>query len=169
MTTHLALVGPTASGKSALALHIARAFGDIEIVSMDSMQVYRGPRHRDRKAIGEELQAVPHHLVDIAEPDDDWSVAAFQAAARAAVADIEARGKRALLVGGTGLYVQAVVDDLRFPGEDLALRAELEANTAEPGGVAARMPSSSAPIRSRPRGSIRTTPGGSCGRSRSSG
>jgi tRNA dimethylallyltransferase len=137
LTTHLALVGPTASGKSALALHIARAFGDIEIVSMDSMQVYRGLDIGTAKPSPDERHSVRHHLVDVAEPDDDWSVAASQAAARTAVADIEARGKRALLVGGTGLYVQAVVDDLRFPGEDLDLRAALEAKTAEPGGVAA--------------------------------
>ncbi len=90
-----------------------------------------------------------------------------QAAARAAVAGIEARGKRALLVGGTGLYVQAVVDDLRFPGEDPDLRAELEAWTAEPGGVAAAYDELR---RARPRrrreGSTRTTPAASCGRSR---
>ena len=80
---------------------------------------------------------MPHHLIDVADPSEQWSVARFQAAARDAVAAIEARGRRALLVGGTGLYVQAVVDDLRFPGEDLELRAELEAWTSEPGGVAA--------------------------------
>ncbi|HEY7137385.1 MAG TPA: tRNA (adenosine(37)-N6)-dimethylallyltransferase MiaA [Acidimicrobiia bacterium] len=135
--THLALVGPTASGKSALALALARAFGDVEIVSVDSMQVYRGMDVGTAKPSPEERAAVAHHLIDIADPWEDWSVARFQAAARAAVADVEARGRRALLVGGTGLYVQAVVDDLSFPGEDLALRAELEAWTAEPGGVAA--------------------------------
>jgi tRNA dimethylallyltransferase len=76
-------------------------------------------------------------MIDCVPPDADWSVAMFQVEARAAVHEIESRGRRALLVGGTGLYVQAVVDDLRIPGEDLALRAELEAWTAEPGGVAA--------------------------------
>jgi tRNA dimethylallyltransferase len=79
---------------------------------------------------------VAHHLLDVAEPSEDWSVARFQGAARAAVADIEARGKRALLVGGTGLYVRAVVDDLRFPGEDLEVRARLEAEAEPPGGLA---------------------------------
>jgi tRNA dimethylallyltransferase len=134
--THLALIGPTASGKSALALSAARALGDVEIVSIDSMQVYRGMDVGTAKPSATERADVPHHMLDVADPWDDWSVARFQAAARAAVADIEARGRRALLVGGTGLYVQAVVDDLTFPGEDLALRAELEARTAEPGGVA---------------------------------
>jgi tRNA dimethylallyltransferase len=134
---HLALVGPTASGKSALSLHVAEALGDVEIVSIDSMQVYRSLDIGTAKPTSAEQGCVPHHLIDCAEPSADWSVVQHQAAARAAVADIEARGHRALLVGGTGLYVQAVVDDLRFPGEDLALRAELEAWTAEPGGVAA--------------------------------
>lgn len=137
MPTHLALVGPTASGKSALALHVARTLGGIEIVSVDSMQVYRGLDIGTAKPTRADRAAVPHHLVDAAEPDEAWSVARFQTEARAAVADIEARGKRALLVGGTGLYVQAVVDDLRIPGEDLDLRRELEAWTADPGGVAA--------------------------------
>jgi tRNA dimethylallyltransferase len=76
-------------------------------------------------------------VVDLVDPAEEWSAVRHQAAARCAVADIEARGRRALLVGGTGLYVQAVVDDLRFPREDPDLRAELEAWTAEPGGVAA--------------------------------
>ena len=115
----------------------ARTLGDVEIVSMDSMQVYRRMDVGTAKPTAREQVAVPHHLIDVADPSESWSVARFQAAARAAVADIEGRGRRALLVGGTGLYVQAVVDDLRFPGEDPDLRAELDAWTAEPGGVAA--------------------------------
>jgi tRNA dimethylallyltransferase len=137
LATHLALVGPTASGKSGLALRAAEALGDVEIVSIDSMQVYRGLDIGTAKATRAERDAVPHHLIDVADPSDVWSVARFQAEARAAVADIESRGRRALLVGGTGLYVQAVIDDLRFPGEDPDLRSELETWTAEPGGVAA--------------------------------
>ena len=112
-------------------------FGDVEIVSVDSMQVYRGLDIGTAKPTPEDQARVRHHLIDVAGPSEQWSVARFQKEARAAVADIEARGRRALLVGGTGLYVQAVVDDLTFPGEDLDLRAELEAWTAEPGGVAA--------------------------------
>jgi tRNA dimethylallyltransferase len=129
-------VGPTASAKSELAFEVAWTLGDIEIVSLDSMQVYRGMDIGTAKSRTEELAAVPHHLIDVAEPSEEWSVVRTQAAARDAVAAIEARGRRALLVGGTGLYVQAVVDALEFPGEDLELRAELEARTAEPGGVA---------------------------------
>ncbi len=120
-----------------LALQVAQQLGDIEIVSIDSMQVYRGMDIGTAKATVDERAVVPHHMIDVADPGDDFSVARFQAEARAAVAAIEARGRRALLVGGTGLYVQAVVDDLRFPGEDLTMRAELEARTAAPGGVAA--------------------------------
>jgi tRNA dimethylallyltransferase len=137
LTTHLALVGPTASGKSGLALRAAEALGDVEIVSIDSMQVYRELDIGTAKATRAERDAVAHHLIDVADPSEMWSVARFQAEARAAVADIESRGKRALLVGGTGLYVQAVIDDLRFPGEDPDLRGKLETWTAEPGGVAA--------------------------------
>jgi len=136
-TTHLALVGPTASGKSALALTAALALGDVEIVSVDSMQVYKELDIGTAKPGAADRARVPHHMVDVVNRSADYSVAEFQVAARAAVRDIESRGRRALLVGGTGLYVQAVLDDLRFPGEDLALRAELEAWTAEPGGVAA--------------------------------
>lgn len=116
---------------------MARRLGDVEIVSADSMQVYRGMDLGTAKPSLAERTAVPHHLVDVADPWEDWSAVAFQGAARAAVAEIEGRGRRALLVGGTGLYVQAVIDDLRFPGEDLELRAELEAATAEPDGLAA--------------------------------
>ena len=119
-----------------LALHAASRLGDVEIVSIDSMQVYRGMDVGTAKATPGERAAVPHHMIDVVEPGEDFSVARFQAEARAAVADIERRDRRALLVGGTGLYVQAVVDDLRFPGEDLALRAELEAGIGAPGGVA---------------------------------
>jgi tRNA dimethylallyltransferase len=101
------------------------------------MQVYRGMDVGTAKPNADELAAVPHHVIDVADPAEDWSVVRTQTAARDAVAAIEGRGRRALLVGGTGLYVQAVVDVFEFPGEDLAVRAELEAWTAGPGGVAA--------------------------------
>ena len=127
-------MGPTAVGKSAVALELAEALGDVEIVSIDSMQVYRGMDVGTAKASPAERARVPHHLLDLADPDEEWSVARFQREARAAVAGIEARGRRALLVGGTGLYVRAVVDDLRFPGEDPARRAALTAEAAAPGG-----------------------------------
>jgi tRNA dimethylallyltransferase len=133
--THLALVGPTASGKSALAFALARELGDVEIVSLDSMQVYRGMDIGTAKPSEWERSVVVHHLVDVADPVEDWSVARTQVGARAALRDIEARGRRALLVGGTGLYVRSVIDDLRIPGEDLARRAELEVATEEVEGL----------------------------------
>lgn len=123
---HLALVGPTASGKSAVAMAYAESHSDVELVSMDSMQVYRGMDIGTAKASRSERACVPHHMIDIAEPHEDFSVARFQNEARAAIARVEARGHRALLVGGTGLYLRAVIDDLIFPGEDLALRATID-------------------------------------------
>lgn len=123
--SHLAIVGPTASGKSALALEVACTLGDVEVVSVDSMQVYRGLDIGTAKPSARDRAMVRHHLIDVAEPAEEWSVVRFQTEARAAVADIETRGRRALLVGGTGLYVQAVVDPLTFPPEDRAVREEI--------------------------------------------
>lgn len=134
---HLAIVGPTAAGKSDLALAVARQAGDCEIVSLDAMQVYREMDVGTAKPSPAERTEITHHLIDVVDPGDEWSVALAQREARAAVHDIEARGCRAVLVGGSGLYVQAVVDDLTLPVQDLALRAELEAFTSEPGGLAA--------------------------------
>ena len=104
---------------------------------MDSMQVYRGMDIGTAKAATAERARVPHHMIDIAEPHEDFSVARFQAEARAAIAGVEARGHRALLVGGTGLYLQAVIDDLTFPGEDLARRATIDESCATEAGLAA--------------------------------
>src|SRR5436305_10852781 len=99
---HVALVGTTASGKSALALQVARAHPDIELVSVDSMQVYRGMDIGTAKPTPGERAEIPHHLIDIADPDEDFTVARCQRAAHAAMVDIESRRRRALLVGGTG-------------------------------------------------------------------
>jgi tRNA dimethylallyltransferase len=132
VSRHLALVGPTAAGKTALAVEIARTAGDVEIVSLDAMQVYRGMDIGTATPSADVRAEIPHHLVDVADPSEDWSVVRTQQAARAAVAGIEARGRRALLVGGTGLYVAAVVDDLEIPPRDLVVRAALEAQTAGP-------------------------------------
>jgi tRNA dimethylallyltransferase len=120
-----------------VALAAAEALGDVEIVSIDSMQVYRGMDVGTAKPTPTEQAAVPHHLIDLADPGDDFSVARFQAAADEAIAAIEARGRRALLVGGTGLYYQAVVDRFDLPGQDPELRAELYGRAGTPGGAAA--------------------------------
>ncbi|HEU0172179.1 MAG TPA: tRNA (adenosine(37)-N6)-dimethylallyltransferase MiaA [Acidimicrobiales bacterium] len=123
----VALVGTTASGKSALALDLARSDPTIEIVSVDSMQVYRGMDIGTAKPTPADRAEVPHHLIDIADPWDEFTVAWFAAEARRAVDDIAARGRRALLVGGTGLYLQAVVDELQVPGRYAEVRATLDA------------------------------------------
>jgi tRNA dimethylallyltransferase len=136
VSRHLALVGPTASGKSALALELARASGDVEIVSLDSMQVYRGLDIGTAKPTRAERAEVVHHLVDVADPAEEWSVRRTQQAARQVLAEIEARGNRALLVGGTGLYVRAVVDGLEIPPTDRAVRDELDRLVADDAGLA---------------------------------
>ncbi len=124
---HLVLLGPTATGKSALALEVARRHPDVELVNLDSMQVYRGMDIGTAKPTAGERAEVPHHLLDLVDPAEDFSLAHFQAAARSALASIEARGHRAVLVGGTGLYVRAVVDDLQLPGSFPDARAALDA------------------------------------------
>ena len=133
---HLAVVGPTASGKSALALELARRHPDLEIVSVDSMQVYRGMDVGTAKPTTAERDEVRHHLLDLVDPAEDYAVARWQADARIALAEIEDRGHRALLVGGTGLYLRALVDDLDIPGQWPALRADLEAEAADIGSAA---------------------------------
>jgi tRNA dimethylallyltransferase len=131
---HLALVGCTASGKSALALEAAKRLTEhghgppVELLSVDSMQVYRGMDIGTAKPSAADRAGVVHHLIDLTDPDDDFTVTRYQAAAREALAAIEARGHRALLVGGTGLYFQAVVDQLSPPGRYPEIRAVLEAD-----------------------------------------
>lgn len=133
----VALVGPTASGKSHVALEVARAVRasgagpEVELVSVDSMAVYRGMDLGTTKPTLEERAEVPYHLVDLVDPDQEFTVTRFQSAARAALAGIADRHHRAVLVGGTGLYLRSVVDDLEFPGRfgDVAadIRADLDA------------------------------------------
>jgi tRNA dimethylallyltransferase len=126
LSAALAIVGPTASGKSDLALAIARRHPDVELVSADAMQVYRGMDVGTAKPTAAERAEVRHHLVDVAEPGDDFSLARFVLLGRAALVDIERRGGRAVVVGGTGLYVRGLVDDLEVPGQWPAVRDELE-------------------------------------------
>jgi tRNA dimethylallyltransferase len=131
------LVGTTASGKSDLAFALASELGGIEIVSMDSMSVYCGMDIATAKPSAAQRAAVPHHLIDLLDPAEECTVAFFQAEARSALAGIEARGAQALLVGGTGLYVRAVVDDLTPPGRFPEVAAALESEADGPGGSAA--------------------------------
>lgn len=122
----LALVGPTASGKTEASIELATSLG-AEILLLDSMTVYRGMDVGTAKPSPEQRRAVPHHLVDIADPAEPFTVAVFQHKANEALADIRKRGRTALLVGGSGLYYRAVVDELEFPGTDPLLRLDLEA------------------------------------------
>jgi len=141
--TAVALVGVTASGKSEAALHLARRRGDCEIVSVDSMCVYRGMDIGTSKPGAEARAAVPHHLVDLVDPDEDFTVTQFQRAARGALEGITQCGHHALLVGGTGLYLRAVVDDLNIPGRypvvAAALETEMDDGRAEPPDLHARL------------------------------
>lgn len=125
MTKVAALVGPTAVGKTEVSLALAEQLG-AEIVSVDSMQVYRGMDIGTAKATGEQRERVPHHLLDVFEPSHDVTVSEFQALARAAIADIGSRGRLPLLVGGSGLYFRAVVDELLFPPRVEEVRDRLE-------------------------------------------
>jgi tRNA dimethylallyltransferase len=126
------VVGPTAAGKSALSLVLARQL-DGEVVNADSMQLYRGMDIGTAKLTVEQRQGIPHHVLDIWDVTEPASVAAYQALARAAIDDILARGRVPLLVGGSGLYVRAVLEDFSFPGTDAALRAGFEAELAAHG------------------------------------
>ncbi|HYT26178.1 MAG TPA: tRNA (adenosine(37)-N6)-dimethylallyltransferase MiaA [Actinomycetota bacterium] len=132
----LALVGPTAAGKTALALDLAPRLG-AEVVSADAMLVYRGMDIGTAKPTPAERAAVPHHLVDVVDPSEEFSVARFQPMARAAIADVLARGRVPLLVGGSGLYFHAVVDEFAFPPTDAAVRGRLEAEAAGLAGLPA--------------------------------
>ncbi|HEY5025812.1 MAG TPA: tRNA (adenosine(37)-N6)-dimethylallyltransferase MiaA [Acidimicrobiales bacterium] len=132
---HVALVGPTASGKSALALELAHRRPDAELVSVDSMCVYRRMDIGTAKPSQAERAAVPYHLLDLVDPDEEFTLSRFQDLARQALAGIEGRGRRALLVGGTGLYLRAVVDQLSVPGRYPEVAAELETEADTPGGT----------------------------------
>jgi len=132
----LIIAGPTASGKSALALGMARRLG-AEIVSADSQQVYRRFDIGTAKPSPEELAAVPHHLVSVVEPSEGFSAARYQGLADAAIEDIQRRGKRVLVVGGTGLYLRVLLHGVtEAPGAVPELRARLEAEAAREGRAA---------------------------------
>ena len=121
----LAIVGPTASGKTGTSIEVAERLG-AEIVSVDSTTVYRGMDVGTAKPTLEQRATVPHHLIDVVDPFEMFTVARYQGLARAAIRQISSRGRRTLLVGGSGLYFRAVVDDLVFPPTDPNVRAELE-------------------------------------------
>ena len=135
--TIVAIVGPTASGKSALALRAAEMLGG-EIVSADSRQVYRGLDVGTAKPSRAERERVPHHVIDVVDVGERYDVARYQRDARAAIADIRRRGKRPIVSGGTGLYVRALLDGLALSAlpADPDVRAGLEEAAASGGGAA---------------------------------
>jgi tRNA dimethylallyltransferase len=133
----IAVAGPTASGKSSLAMRLCKDYNG-ELISCDSMQIYRGMDIGTAKPSLREREEIPHHLIDICDPDVDFSAAAFAELAREAIADVHSRGKMPILCGGTGLYLDSVLQGVNF-GEmepDLAYRAELF-QFAEANGVQA--------------------------------
>jgi tRNA dimethylallyltransferase len=130
-----AIVGPTAVGKSSIGLEVAEAL-DAEIVSVDSMQVYRGMDVGTDKPTPQMRARIPHHLLDVFSASHELTVSEFQSHARAAMTDIAGRGRLPLLVGGSGLYFRAVVDDLRFPPRSPEIRRELEEEAEAQGSEA---------------------------------
>ncbi|MEJ3657575.1 tRNA (adenosine(37)-N6)-dimethylallyltransferase MiaA [Actinomycetes bacterium KLBMP 9759] len=129
------VLGPTATGKSGLGVALAAALGG-EVVNADAMQLYRGLDVGTAKLTPAERAGVPHHLLDVLDVSATATVAAYQRAARGVIEELRARGTTPVLVGGSGLYVQAVVDELEFPGTDPELRAGLEAELEASGPAA---------------------------------
>lgn len=133
----VAVVGPTATGKSDLALELAEALGSpdvpAEVVNADAFQLYRGMDIGTAKVLPAERRGLIHHQIDVLDVEQDASVAAYQEAARADLDAIAERGGRAVVVGGSGLYVRALLDDMRFPGVDPAVRAALEVRAEREG------------------------------------
>ena len=130
-------MGPTGTGKSDLAIALASELGG-EIVNADALQFYRGMDIGTAKVPVPERRGIPHHLLDILDIREEASVASYQLEARAAIAAIRARGRVPVLVGGSGLYVRAVLDRLEFPGTDPAARGRLEAELASAGAAGLR-------------------------------
>jgi tRNA dimethylallyltransferase len=129
----IAVVGPTGTGKSELAMDLAGRL-DGEIVNTDALQLYRGMDIGTAKLSVAQRRGIPHHLLDVLDVTEEASVARFQAAAREVIEDISARGRRPVLVGGSGLYVRAALDELEFPPTDPAVRARFE-DLATRGGL----------------------------------
>jgi tRNA dimethylallyltransferase len=125
----IAVLGPTAAGKSDLALRLAGELGG-EIINADSMQLYRGMDIGTAKLTVAQRQGIPHHLLDVWDVRYPANVAEYQQLAREAIAEVSARGRVPILVGGSGLYLRAALDDLNFPGTDPAVRERLEAELA---------------------------------------
>jgi tRNA dimethylallyltransferase len=130
----IVICGATATGKSDIAIEIAQEIG-AEIINADSMQLYRGMDIGTAKLPEGERGGIPHHLLDVLDVSQDSTVAWYQEQARTAITEIHSRGKDAVIVGGTGLYIKAILDDLNFPDTDPEVRAKLEAEAEEFGAA----------------------------------
>ena len=128
----IVICGATATGKSDLAISLAQQI-DAEIINADSMQLYRGMDIGTAKLSVEERQGIPHHLLDVLEVTEDANVAWYQGRARAKISEIQSRGKSVVIVGGTGLYIKAILDELNFPDTNPAVREALEKEAEELG------------------------------------
>ena len=128
----IVICGPTASGKSQLSIDLAKEF-DGEIVNADTMSLYRNMNIGTAKVMPDERQGIAHHMIDVLDPSEDANVAWFQRETRKVIDDIIARGKRPILVGGTGLYIKAVVDEMNFPETNPEIRDRLNAEAEEIG------------------------------------
>ena len=128
----ICIVGPTASGKTGLAIELAKKI-DAEIISADSMQIYKGLDVGTAKVTKEEAQGIPHHLIDICNIDENFSVAEFKQMCYDKIEEIRSRGKNVIIAGGTGLYINAVVYNMNFNEEvvDLEYRNEIEKQVFE--------------------------------------
>ena len=126
------IAGATATGKSSLSVELAQAI-DAEIINADSMQVYRGMDIGTAKISVEERQGIPHHMLDVLDVNQDSTVAWYQSGAREVIDEIHSRGKSVVMVGGTGLYIKAVIDELNFPDTDPMVRHTLNKEAEELG------------------------------------
>ncbi|CAN1512464.1 MiaA tRNA delta(2)-isopentenylpyrophosphate transferase [Candidatus Nanopelagicaceae bacterium] len=135
MSRVIVICGATATGKSDIAIEIAQELG-AEIINADSMQLYRGMDIGTAKLPEADRGGIPHHILDVLDVNQDSTVAWYQEHARAAISEIHTQGKDAVIVGGTGLYIKAILDDLNFPDTDPAVRAKLEAEVEEFGSAA---------------------------------
>jgi tRNA dimethylallyltransferase len=134
MNKVIVICGATATGKSDIAVEVAQEIG-AEIINADSMQLYKGMDIGTAKLSVPDRAGIPHHLLDILDVSQDSTVAWYQELARAAITEIHSRGKAAVIVGGTGLYIKAILDDLNFPDTDPEVRAKLEAEVDELGAA----------------------------------
>ena len=135
LTLRVSIVGATATGKTALAVRYARRTGNAELISADAFCVYRGMDVGTAKPTADERQGIHWHLLDICDPAEEYTVARFQDSARAAISSIEGRGHVPVLVGGTGLYHRAVVDELKLPGRYPEVVASIEREADNPQGL----------------------------------